>query len=57
MKMVRVDRQDNSQSSVTLLDPAQVQLLVCSFWVLLLQHQGVGCYLLRREFLEQETRI
>lgn len=57
MKMVRVDRQDNSQSSVTLLDPAQVELLVCSVWVLLLQHQGVGCYLLHRDFLEQETRI
>lgn len=56
-KMVHVDRQGSSLSSVILLDPSKVELLLCSVWVLILQHQGVGCYLLHRDFLEQETRI
>lgn len=57
MEMVHVDRQGSSLSSVILLDPSKVELLVCSVWVLILQHQGVGCYLLCKDFLEQESRI
>lgn len=38
-------------------DLSQVELLVCFVRVLISRREGVGCYLLCGDFLEQETRV